>query len=249
MRITWHVEGADVAAVRALLERMEDDVFVIERIRVNVEAPPARVSRRDLWYAMIGCLLTTQQRSGPTSAVSRFLDAEPFPLLLDACQGRDDAGKFVSATLSGFGGIRRSTTIGREVEQNLYWLESGGWERLLERATHLRAERSPEHEREAASFVAHHLRGFGPKQSRSFWQGLGLTLWEVPIDSRITKWLNAHGFPFRLSAVALSDPLYYDFVSDGFQELSRAAGVYPCVLDAAIFASFDAPSAASARTA
>jgi hypothetical protein len=43
----------------------------------------------------------------------------------------------------------------------------------------------------------------------------------------------------RLSASALANPNYYCFVLDGFQALCRACDVAPCVLDAAIFASFD----------
>jgi hypothetical protein len=37
----------------------------------------------------------------------------------------------------------------------------------------------------------------------------------------------------------LSDQAYYRFVLDGFQRLCATSRVYPCVLDAAIFASFD----------
>lgn len=67
-----------------------------------------------------------------------------------------------------------------------------------------------------------------------------MSQFEIPIDSRITKWLNEFGFPVRLTATALSDHDYYEFVSDGFQQLAKACGVAPCVLDAAIFSSFDA---------
>ena len=79
-------------------------------------------------------------------------------------------------------------------------------------------------------------QGFGPKQSRNFLQALGLTRFEIPIDSRVTEWLNRFGFPVRLSAAALADPHYYEFVSDGIQALCAKCGVFPCILDAAIFA-------------
>lgn len=82
--------------------------------------------------------------------------------------------------------------------------------------------------------------GFGPKQSRNLLQGLGLTKYEIPIDSRITKWFNEFGFPVKLSASALSDLNYYKFVSKGLRELCDACNIYPCLLDAAIFSSFDA---------
>jgi hypothetical protein len=55
----------------------------------------------------------------------------------------------------------------------------------------------------------------------------------------LARWLNAFGFPVVVSAGALSDPEYYRFVSDGFQALCAAAEEYPCVVDAAVFSSFD----------
>ncbi len=86
------------------------------------------------------------------------------------------------------------------------------------------------------------LSGFGPKKARNLLQELGLTIYEIPIDSRITKWLNKFGFPFKLSSTALSDRNYYNMILDGFQRVCEETGIYPCVLDAAIFASFDQES-------
>ncbi len=42
-----------------------------------------------------------------------------------------------------------------------------------------------------------------------------------------------------LTANALGDKNYYGFVSEGFQRLAEACGIMPCVLDAAVFSSFD----------
>lgn len=103
----------------------------------------------------------------------------------------------------------------------------------------VRLDSTPATERQAAEFFAKHLKGFGPKQSRNLVQGLGLSRFEIPIDSRITKWLNVFGFPVKLTANTLADRNYYNFVSDGFQRLCEACEVMPCVLDAAIFSSFD----------
>jgi len=94
-------------------------------------------------------------------------------------------------------------------------------------------------ERSAAQYIQEKLRGFGPKQSRNLLQTLGLTKFEIPLDSRVLKWLNTVGFPVPLSASALSDESYYSFVMDGVQELCAACGVFPCILDAAVFSSFD----------
>ena len=94
-------------------------------------------------------------------------------------------------------------------------------------------------ERRAALVVHENLKGFGPKQSRNLWQGLGLSRFEIPADSRIAKWLREYGFPVEVSATSLGDLPVYLLVMDGFQALCREVGVLPCVLDAAIFASFD----------
>ena len=103
----------------------------------------------------------------------------------------------------------------------------------------VRQDSCPETERQAVRFIDEHFQGFGPKQSRNLLQGLKLSRFEIPIDSRITKWLNDFGFPVKLTASALSDQNYFEFVSDGFQRLAEACGIPPCVLDAAIFSSFD----------
>jgi len=72
---------------------------------------------------------------------------------------------------------------------------------------------------------------------------LELTRYEVPTDSRITRWLNEFGFPVTISADALSDRNYYRFVSEGIRELCDACRIYPCLLDAAIFSSYDEEAA------
>jgi hypothetical protein len=46
-------------------------------------------------------------------------------------------------------------------------------------------------------------------------------------------------FPVKLTSTALSDRDYYEFFADGIQQLCKDADILPCVLDAAIFASFD----------
>jgi hypothetical protein len=189
--------------------------------------------------ALIGCLLTTQQRSGPGSAVKRLLDTDPFPLIYDECSGRDDLEKFARETLTLFGGIRRAPTIARQISENLEKLETGFWPVLLGRAHEINASDDPVLERNAAHLLAEHLGGIGPKQSRNLLQWIGVSKYEIPVDSRITKWLNHNLLKYHLSAILLADHTYYDMVSDGIQLLCKRANIYPCLLDAAIFTSFD----------
>jgi len=209
------------------------------RIETNLAESKPTIPKPLFWERMVGCLLTTQQRSGPDSSVARFMLKQPFPLGYSECVEHPDLAEYARTTIRNFGGLRRSTTIGKELAANLSYLEEGGWEPTFEQLDQVRMNSSSASERQAAEFLDEHLKGFGPKQSRNLLQALGLSRFEIPLDSRITKWLNAFGFPVKLTANALQDRNYYNFISDGFQRLCEACEIMPCVLDGAIFASFD----------
>lgn len=239
MKIVWQIAAEDVERVRSFLDLHSSDPFVQRRSRRNLAETKAKVSKDEFWQAMVSCLLTTQQRSGPDSAVTRFITTKPFPLNYPVCIAQSDLTMFSQQVLSSFGGLRRFNRITDEVATNLHRLEGGLWGKTFETLDTLRHSADAEIERLAAEFVSDNFKGFGPKQSRNLLQALGLTRCEIPIDSRITKWLNAFGFPVRLSATALLDRNYYNFVSEGIQKLCAASDIYPCILDAAIFSSFD----------
>jgi hypothetical protein len=211
-------------------------------------------SRDEVWRVMIGCLLTTQQRSGPDAPIGRVLHATPFPLALDRCKpGKVE--KYVATTLTKTGGIRRAPTIAAEVAQNLDALNSGGWATIETEFGKLQQQRKqapdPAHgvaERAAAELVDHMFAGFGPKQSRNFWQWLGLTRYEIPIDSRIIAWVNS-SLGLSVSAAGLSSDTYYNFVGDAIRELCAQCGVLPCVFDAAVFSAQERPVDLSTRSA
>ena len=246
MKINWIIEEKDIRHIKEFVASQSGKSFVKNRIARNVDGPIPDFNRDIFWNAMISCLLTTQQRSGPESFVTRFICTDPFPLNFNKCMEQTNLKEFVEDTIANFGGLRRAKTIGDEVLRNFKWLKNGGWQEIVAIAKVLveNRRRSPQLddkyiERKAAKIAIDKLKGFGPKQSRNLWQSLGHTRFEIPIDSRITKWFNKNGFPVRLSAGALSDENYYNFVMDGIQETCKESVVYPCVLDAAIFASFD----------
>ncbi len=200
---------------------------------------------------MVSCLLTTQQRSGPNSAVTKFITTKPFPLQYNDCIKQKNLNEYILKILDKHKGLRRKNKITDEIVTNLESLENGLWKEILTKIKILTKENNSlsnnsainerkKNERKVAKFISDKLKGFGPKQSRNLLQTLGLTIYEIPIDSRIIKWLNEFiGFPIKLSATALSDHNYYNFVLDGFQEICKACNIKPCVMDAVIFSSFD----------
>jgi hypothetical protein len=119
------------------------------------------------------------------------------------------------------------------------YLRSGGWPWVRDGLRRLEKSHRQATERKVADALAQDLSGIGPKQARNVLQYLGLTRYEVPLDSRVMKWLNDFGFPVHLSAQVLSDTDCYHLALDGVQALCREARILPCMLDAAIFSTLD----------
>ena len=240
MQLAWKVTAVDAARIREFVRSRRSDPFARNRIARNVRGDRPALSVRRFWRGLLLGLLTTQQRSGPSSAVARFLVTRPFPLSYRRCCAARDPAALSLRALKAHGGIRRTQTIAGHVAQNLVVLRGGGWRNLLPALRVLESPHRRTMERLAAEVLAESFVGLGPKQSRNVLQFLGLTRFEIPIDSRLVAWLNEFGFPIHLSASALTDPNYYAFVSSGVQAVCRKAGVYLCVLNAAVFTSFDA---------
>lgn len=239
MKLLWQIEDTDIQKAKSFYETQKNNHFVLNRIERNIKKILPEFSKDLFWEAMISCLITTQQRSGPNSTVSRFICTKPFPLNYSKCKTSNDLQKTVEETITEFGGLRRANRIGEEVATNFEWLQNGGWEIIHKIVEDMSTNQRVDTERKSAEIIIENLKGFGPKQSRNLLQSLGLTIFEIPIDSRITKWLTSFGFPIQLSATTLSDKYYYNFVLDGFIKICEACGIFPCAMDAAIFSSFD----------
>lgn len=245
------VRQQDVSCVKKLMEEAATRPFLQERRNGNVDGTPPTFSREHFWYVLTGCLLTTQQRSTRGSAVSRFLDAEPYPLELSRCKpGKVDL--LVQTEIARFGGIRRGLTIARQADANFQRLTNGEWlaveknfQKLLEQRKRVPVPSDKAVERAASRWAADTFAGIGPKQSRNLWQWLGLTRYETPLDSRVVGWINDN-LSVEVSATQLPDRRYYEAALDYLQAICDAAGVLPCLFDAAAFRYEGEESTASA---
>jgi hypothetical protein len=122
---------------------------------------------------------------------------------------------------------------------NLGFLNREYWPTVEHHIENLRQADNRDLEREICRDYIDCFKGIGPKQARNLIQGLGLARYEIPLDSRINRWLNQAGFPLPLSSTVLNDEDYYEFALDGIQELCRRADVIPCMFDASVFSSKD----------
>jgi hypothetical protein len=71
MKIVWQIEHQDIKKVQTFLGLHRSDPLVQQRFEGNLGDTKAKVLKVEFWQAMVSCLLTTRQRSGPDSAVLR----------------------------------------------------------------------------------------------------------------------------------------------------------------------------------
>lgn len=250
--VRWEFSEGEIENIQGIIVARQDGPFVQKRKGHNVRQAQIDITESEFWNAHLTALLTSQQRSGPDSHVSQFVKNEIHTLGLDQCRNTDDMSRFVSETLEEYGGIRYYNNIGEACEKNLERLDSGGWTELwdeLDKLIQVR-EREPKVtdyliERQVATYLSDEFAGegfhrIGSKQSRNILQILGLTRYEIPLDSRITKWLNVNlDLPYHVSGDGLGNPEYYHFIMDLVQDACTTAEVLPCIFDAAVFSSYD----------
>lgn len=250
--VEWRFSEEEISSIQEIITTQADNPFVQKRREHNVNKAEKNISETEFWNAHLTALLTSQQRSGPDSHVSQFVKNEIHSLSLRQCRNSNNISHFVSRTLKEHGGIRYYNKIGNACEKNLERLDSGGWtelwnelDKLIEIRTREPIEADFATERQVATFLSDRFAGdglhqVGSKQSRNLLQILGLTRYEIPLDSRITKWLNANlDLPYHVSGDGLGETEYYHFIMDLVQDASATAEVLPCVFDAAVFSSYD----------
>src|SRR6516164_8884357 len=161
MKHTWTIEPEDIKRVKAFLGLHRENLFVRQRTEWNLRDDKPPVKKEDFWQQMVACLLTTQQRSGPTSAVTRFIRTAPFPLAYKTCLERPNVEEFAKGTLTKFGGLRRTNLLAGDIATNLTRLEGGLWRQTLDKIGTLRSNKEVGPEREAADFIDTSFAGFG----------------------------------------------------------------------------------------
>jgi len=239
MNPTWEVEEGTLSRWRDFVEGNSKNQVVLDRHQRNVKRKGIDLSKSNLWHVLVGCQATTQQRSGPDKPVSRFLRSGSVALNYSACKQSASLHKLLEKEFTK-AGLRFSPKMATNLSQILGVLENGEWEMLVQHLKTLESNTTKGKELKVVSYLqSKKYPGLGPKQARNFIQWIGLSRYEVPLDSRVLKKLKEFGCTFVPRANALSDETVYRFVQAGLQQIAASLGIYPCILDACIFSSFD----------
>ena len=240
MNAIWQINDGNLTSWRELVDANRTRALPKARHLKNVRRVGVDLSKNQVWQVLVGCQVTTQQRSGPNSAVSRFLKSGSPALCIDKCNQAKSVRAMIVRECTG-AGLRRAPTIAKNLERIYDVLEAGEWENLLNHLNNLTKNTSIGKERSVISYLLSEKKypGLGQKQARNFIQWLGLSRYEIPLDSRTLKKLKEFGATFVPSSSALTDEAVYLFVQNGLQSIAKSLDIYPCELDACIFSSFD----------
>ena len=210
--------------------------IVQDRQKNLTPAAIEEVSVDIFWRAFLVGILTSQQRSGAGSGVEDLLNTEVGLLSWDWCKCNPQ--KIVDILKTKKYAIRFPESKATYLIAGANFIEEN-WPTLYEKLQGLRSDQVGVAEERAVARYLQSFKGIGPKQSRNILQYLGLSRYEIPLDSRIVKRLKELGFPVPLSSKALADEEYYCFVEDRLRDILSRIKVWPCIFDACAFGSFE----------
>jgi thermostable 8-oxoguanine DNA glycosylase len=233
MKINWEISESDIKKLIKFVDEHRNP-NVDSRINRNVERNNIQIDKDIIIKTMLMCLMPSYQGSDPESSIGQFFIKKPFLLTYKFLFMATNIEYAISEVLKANGLTRYKNKVPKYFTYNFYQLVETNWDLEIKLIKCMKEESTVTAERELADSIDQLFKGFGSKQARNFLQSLGLTKYEIPIDSQMINWLKEFDFPMLVSATALQDKAFYHFVSDGIQLLCRKANIYPCVLDAAI---------------
>lgn len=239
MQATWTINAESLKRWRTLVDdNWKEDLPSRRRAQIK-SRKSLDLSRQAVWHALVGCQVTTRARSGPDSLVHAFLHSSSPALKLSKVKTETNPKKMLVREMKA-AHLRRWDVMSGNLRDILASLEAGEWKVLLKHLESIRARATMKGERAVVEYlITGAYPGLGPKQARNLLQWLGLSRFEMPLDSRALRKMRELGASFVPGANALSDPEVYEFIQTGLQEIANRLGIYPCILDACIFASYD----------
>lgn len=237
MKIIWELNDSDIKKITDIVDNNQTP-FVANRIIKNINRKGIILNKDIILKNMFICLFTPQHGSDQDKRLSSFFNKEPFVLTEKYLLNKFNIENEVLQVLKSHG-ITPSEKVINSFVRNYFYLLQSNWEIITKLKNCAQGNYTKSQERDLADNIDTMFKGFGSIQSRRFLQTLGLTKYEIPINSKTIEWLKNFGFPISFSPIALQDKSFYHFISDGIQLLCEKATIYPCVFDAAIYSFYD----------
>lgn len=235
MKIDWNINEDDINKIVDFVNQQSGE-HLANRIARNINFQGLLINKDTILHSLLYSLLLSNREQDNLLHIDTIVQSTRYNFQYLTIKDVPDIKSYVPEILKMHGLAIDLKKVPECFAYNFDLLESKNWTLLDMLIRKLCIKESRKAEREIADYIETMFKGFGATEARIFLQTLGLTKFEMPIDSVVSNWLNNFGFPVRLSPIALQDPDFYHFVSEGIQLLCKRADVYPCVLEAAIHA-------------
>ena len=243
MENKWVISKKDIEKIQNICKQKSSHKIYQERLLKNINNKiNIYINKEILWESIFKCLLSTRQNSNKDSTINKFIRDNYHSICLSNIIIKTNIEDYILQLLKEVHGIRRYNIIAKEATVIYNFLLKSNWSLLEKIEDLINNKGNKESERNLSNYITNEkdLKGLGPKQSRNLLQMLGATIYEIPIDTRITKWLNENKiFPFKINSNMLSDIEFYCFINDVIIELCEKANVKPCLFDAAVFSLYE----------
>jgi thermostable 8-oxoguanine DNA glycosylase len=201
------------------------------------------IDKERFWQELFIAICTSQSKSGLKSGIARMEKMPRFPGRLERLDGAENVEELLREVLPHYK-VRFPNDKAAYLAHNHNLLSRNDeelWSEISDALELLRFQQSRKTEMRTARLLRG-FKGVGHKQSRNVLQGLGLTKDEIPIDSKVVKWLEEFGFlTFQTKyqekrfLQSLSSKKQYRRLMDDLQTLCKQCELHPCLLDAAIY--------------
>lgn len=246
MRCVLVPEKADVERLKEAFASLRRHDLVRERFEKNVAPMARKPSRSEVWRQLTTALATSGTRSTQGSGMWQLARGHVFPLRLAQVRSVYPKVSGLAAEVFRTYHVRFPMRKASFVAANYELLFREGAVRQLDelvgqlwslrQSPARQTERACREERRICGEVLQlGLKGIGNKQCRNWLQSVGLLRYEVPLDSRVLKFLKPMMKGIPLEQELLGTEAYYHFIEDAVQALCRQAKILPCVVDALMF--------------
>jgi thermostable 8-oxoguanine DNA glycosylase len=229
MELIWKLTDSDINKIRDFVNKNKNQK-VDRIISRNINHIDRTIDKDSLLRTMLICLLSSETDSYPDGKIEQMLRKKPYLLNYEYLFKVRDIEILFREVFQTFGNTKYVNKVPRYFSTNFDFLEETDWDLELKINSSIENELTKSDERKLADLVDKSFKGFGSKEARSFLLALGITKYEIPIDYKLSKWLENFGFPIKFSKTALQDILFYHFISDGIQKLCEISDIYPCIL-------------------
>lgn len=231
MEINWNISASDIARLTGFMREHSLNLEVNERIARNIQYQNLELNQDKVICSLLYGLLFHNPKY---RKMITLIQAKPFPFQYGIIANVHNIKEYIQLYFKQNGFILDENKIPDFFATNVNLLEAHDWDLLNSLSKLLYKKTDKQAERAMADQIDTMFKGFGAIEARIFLQHLGLSKYEIPLDTVISDWFNDFGFPITMSVAALQDRNFYHFVSDGIQLLCEKVEVYPCVLEAAI---------------